>query len=828
MKSNIGHLEAACGISQLTKVLFQFREKQLVPTIHAEPLNPDIDLEDSPFYLQTSLAEWQSSQYPRRALINSFGAVGTNANILVEEYIQPTRATMTEMNTLKPLLFLFSAKTPEALKIFIPRIIDFLNTNPNINLVDLAYTLQVGRESMSYGLAVKANHKDNLISLLKGYVEGALASTQTPQVIELSKFQEKSSADDDLTVENIELSLREQDLTQLAHAWIQGLEINWKQLYGNARPKRLVLPNYPFQHQSFWLKNDQDINPAHHSLQATKKVSPSNAGIEVERKGTENHLLDLLNNMLQLPREELDINKKLIEYGIDSLRSMRLLNRINHYYQLDLEADVLVHYSTISSLAERIVQEKSALEAPSQHASSLVNLSQQSDKFPPFIERKTLAVEPNDQLIQTKKDIEKEKLFTHFLEMGIGFYKIADKLIVEYAKGGISEEILKEIKETKNQLSTCLSEGKKYYPLSFSQKMMCIQTELYKNESYRLVLPYSLSTWLEPNLLEQALQIVSDRHEILRTVFSKINNTLVQVVHEKVKVDIEVLSYSGDLEENKQQISDLLKQQKLHHFDLKKGPLYELKLINMAQSQLIILDIHHAICDGVAASFFMNELMTNYKLLEQGNKAFPSSTTQYAHFVLEQFKINAKSESKELAWWQEKLKNAPLQCHIPYDYKSHSKLQIYGGVAYIRFSENERSDIREFCQENHISLTLFILSSLYVVLHLWTREDDIIIGSTLNQRNRLEYEDLIGDFINLIPLRLCLTTETTGRELLALVKSVFTEVSAHQKITFNKLAQKLRVKRNNANLPFYNVLLDSLNLAAFDKNEASPEFKFEL
>ncbi len=860
VKSNIGHLEAACGISQLTKVLLQFREKQLVPTIHAEPLNPDIDLKDSPFYLQTSLMEWKSSKHPRRALINSFGAVGTNANILVEEYIQTSHPLLIEKDTPKPFLFLFSAKTPKALKIFIRSVMDFLNTNPTINLIDLAYTLQAGREPMIHGVAVKANHKEDLMGLLTGYINGNLSIAQTSQVIELSKHQES-----DVHLSNGELSLNEHNWQTLAHAWIYGREINWKQLYGHCLPKCLILPNYPFQRQSFWLK-------AHLPLPEPKKFASSPSKTS-EVTGIENHLLEMLGNMLQLPKNEIEVNKKLIEYGIDSLRSMRLLNRINHDYQLDLETHVLVHDSTIASLAERILQQKSSLHLP-----------KEAGEFPQFIERKIFTLETDDQLIQAK-NIENQKLFTHFLEMGIGLYKTADQLIVEYAKNGISDEVLKKIEEAKTQLSACMIEGEKYYPLSFSQKMMCIQTELYKNESYRLILPYSFSTSLEPDLLQQSLQVLSDRHEILRTTFSKINNILVQIVHKNVKTNIEIVNYFGDAEQNKQHIANLLKQQKLHHFDLNRGPLYELKLINMSQSQMIILDIHHAICDGVAASFFMNELMTNYKRLAQGHKHFPSSIyrplvetshldsarrspiepcvsergspsqigkgdeedrfgkaaaspngkfqledgiTQYAHFVLDQFKINAKIESDELAWWQEKLKDAPLQCPVPYDYQSNSKLQIHGGLAYIKFSEKERFDIREFCQKNHISLTLFILSSIYTVLHLWTHEKDMIVGATSNQRHRFEYEDQIGDFINLIPLRICLTSMTTGRELLALVKSVFSEASAHQKITFNKLAQKLRVKRNNANLPFYNILLDSLNLAAFDKNEASSQYKFEL
>src|SRR5215510_11721137 len=86
VKSNIGHLESAAGIAALTKALLQIRHEQLVPSLHADPLNPNIDFGATPFYVQTKLAEWKrSAARPRRVGVSSFGAGGANAHLILEE-----------------------------------------------------------------------------------------------------------------------------------------------------------------------------------------------------------------------------------------------------------------------------------------------------------------------------------------------------------------------------------------------------------------------------------------------------------------------------------------------------------------------------------------------------------------------------------------------------------------------------------------------------------------------------------------------------------------------------------------------------------------------
>jgi len=133
VKSNIGHLESAAGIAGLTKILLQMKYKQLVPSIHSQKLNPNIDFSNSPFYVQQDLAEWtqpvvsvngKEQKYPRRAGVSSFGAGGSNAHLILEEYNAIPAPSANREDA--PSLVVLSAKNRERLKEYARRMVDFL------------------------------------------------------------------------------------------------------------------------------------------------------------------------------------------------------------------------------------------------------------------------------------------------------------------------------------------------------------------------------------------------------------------------------------------------------------------------------------------------------------------------------------------------------------------------------------------------------------------------------------------------------------------------------------------------------------------------------
>lgn len=129
VKSNIGHLESAAGIAAVTKVLLQFKHRQLVPSLHSKQLNPNLKLDETPFFVQQELSEWKQLGYPRLAGISGFGAGGSNAHVILEEYVDDSRSS--EVNEEETQIVVLSARTSESLKRYAGKLLEFLTGKQN-------------------------------------------------------------------------------------------------------------------------------------------------------------------------------------------------------------------------------------------------------------------------------------------------------------------------------------------------------------------------------------------------------------------------------------------------------------------------------------------------------------------------------------------------------------------------------------------------------------------------------------------------------------------------------------------------------------------------
>ncbi|GFE86014.1 SDR family NAD(P)-dependent oxidoreductase [Steroidobacter agaridevorans] len=235
-KSNLGHSEAAAGIAGVTKILLQMKHRQLAPSIHSDEINPNIDFEASPCYLQRELSPWPAStDHPRRAIINSFGAGGVNACVVLEEH--PARVAADRVQATGPYLVVLSAKTPDRLAVAAKQLLEHLDTTADIDLASLSFTLQVGREAMTERLAlIVANVAELKQGLRDNASAGAYRGTVAP-----GRANRKTS-----TVAGL-------DLESLAKAWTAGEEIDWERLYLSELPRRVSLPTYPFAKERYWV-----------------------------------------------------------------------------------------------------------------------------------------------------------------------------------------------------------------------------------------------------------------------------------------------------------------------------------------------------------------------------------------------------------------------------------------------------------------------------------------------------------------------------------------------------------------------------------------------
>ena len=283
VKSNIGHGESAAGIAGLTKVLLQLKYRQLVPSLHAQSTNPEIDFENSPFVVQRALTPWErprvgDTEYPRRAGISSFGAGGANAHLIIEEYSasRPLIAT----GAPSPVMIVLSAKDEQRLRARAEQLLEVIRAREH-NLVDMAYTLQVGRVAMDERLAMVVRTVAELETKLVAFLEGRVGVT------DLYRGQARRR-DDALAAFTVDAELRETvekwmrrgTYDQILELWVKGLEVDWEQLYAEPNPYgrppyRISLPTYPFARERYWAPG-HDSMPPHSSPGESEGFPPPN------------------------------------------------------------------------------------------------------------------------------------------------------------------------------------------------------------------------------------------------------------------------------------------------------------------------------------------------------------------------------------------------------------------------------------------------------------------------------------------------------------------------------------------------------------------------
>jgi amino acid adenylation domain-containing protein len=185
IKSNIGHLDSASGATGLIKTVLALKHCFLPPTLHFESLNPTCDLQDTPFYINSALKPWPSFGRPRRAGISSFGIGGTNAHVVLEEWSPPE---MKNPGKKSCSLFTLSAKTATALDARIDALKHYVAGNDPLNLEDVAYTLQTGRQAFSHKAMFVASHREEALEVLSFPDSGRLktyANRATNQGVEV-------------------------------------------------------------------------------------------------------------------------------------------------------------------------------------------------------------------------------------------------------------------------------------------------------------------------------------------------------------------------------------------------------------------------------------------------------------------------------------------------------------------------------------------------------------------------------------------------------------------------------------------------------------------
>ncbi len=281
IKTNLGHGVSMAGIAGVIKILLSLKHKKIPPTLNFQSGNSNIEFKDSPFYVNTTLKDWEvPSGVKRCAAISGFGFSGTNAHIVIEEAPELMR-----QHSRKPgYLIALSARNMEQLKRQVERLIEYCEKSPEVDMGNMSLTLLTGRKHFNYRLACVVEDSNELIEILKKWMhKKKISQIFTSELRENDLYEQPSLKKyGNSCIKNCQkLTDSEEYLEQLlliAELFTQGYELEYPKLFEDGEYSRISLPTYPFARDRYWISDDEN------------KGDTGIAGIEVKKVNTTNSL----------------------------------------------------------------------------------------------------------------------------------------------------------------------------------------------------------------------------------------------------------------------------------------------------------------------------------------------------------------------------------------------------------------------------------------------------------------------------------------------------------------------------------------------------------
>jgi hypothetical protein len=351
-------------------------------------------------------------------------------------------------------------------------------------------------------------------------------------------------------------------------------------------------------------------------------------------------------------------------------------------------------------------------------------------------------------------------------------------------------------------------------PLSNSQQGLWVLNQLMPGESlYHTPTAVRLNGNLDVVALGKALDAIVARHDALRTTFVTVEGTPRQVVAKSVSLDMPLIDLTEQAEtEREEQAQRLLQHEARKPFDLSQGPLIRAILLKLKNEEHILLvTMHHIVTDGWSMGIFNRELSTLYEAFHKEQPSplaeLPIQYLDYADWQRRWFE--GEVYRSQLAYWKEKFTTLPAALELPTDHP-RPNVQAYkafrGARHTIRLSKQLTKDLRLLCQKENVTLFMALLAAYQVLLHRYTGESDLVVGTPMAGRQMPATEELIGLFINTLALRTDVSGNLSFHELLERVKQVALEAYAHQDLPFERLVKELQPERTLAHNPLFQVM----------------------
>ncbi|MCL6753071.1 amino acid adenylation domain-containing protein [Nostoc sp. CCCryo 231-06] len=425
-------------------------------------------------------------------------------------------------------------------------------------------------------------------------------------------------------------------------------------------------------------------------------------------------------------------------------------------------------------------------------------------------------------------ELEVEVSVADFFE-GMSTLALATKILAQ-----LTTDAIPSISLTQQEKNTSI------HPLSFAQQGLWFINQLTPDTpTYNIPIVINFKGCINLTALEDSLNEIIRRHEVLRTSFTVENGQPVQVVNQAVPVtlaveDLRSLSENERTQETQRLAIEFAQQP----FDLSCQSLLRAKVLKINDNFYhLFVTLHHIIADGWSIGILIKELAALYEAFSTGKLSpLPELPIQYRDFVNWQRKwLDGESATRtlgdriqaKLTYWKQKLSGELPVLNLPTD-RARSPVQTFKGAqAKLVLSQTLTKELKNLSRHSGVTLFMTLLTAFKILLYRYTGQTDILVGSPIANRNRAEIESLIGFFVNVLVLRTDLSGDLSFRELLARVKSTALEAYIHQDLPFEKLVEELQPSRDLSYNPLFQVMFVLQNIPKPNLNLSDVAITYE-
>jgi thioesterase domain-containing protein len=400
--------------------------------------------------------------------------------------------------------------------------------------------------------------------------------------------------------------------------------------------------------------------------------------------------------------------------------------------------------------------------------------------------------------------IEARELLQDLIRRGVVLSADGERLRVNAPRGAITAAMQAVISDKKADLLFLLNQTparldsesirqlsrEQPHPLSISQERLWEMMQIAGSSPlYNMYLAFRLCGDLDTSGLEKSLQSLIERHEPLRTQFSIQQGTPVQRVQIFSGWSLPVTDLTGH-HNPENGLADIIKREAAHHFELINDRLFRAQLIRLNDAEhVLILVMHHLISDGWSWEVFLRELSHLYSAYQRGETAdLTPLPVQYLEFSAWQRDfVSSATYATQLAEWERALNGiSPLE--LPADVAHGSSLNFSGSRVEFVFAPGFGQLLRKFSKERNVTLFMTLLAAFNATLHQITGQTDLLLGSPVAARDRLEFQTIMGYFNNIIPLRAVISGGDTFSSVLANMREVVSSIYDKADVPVHRIA----------------------------------------